>query len=696
LRSERLRSTRSAARRPHSPLAARSFQHRIVLLLTAALLFTTATLAGSGRLVAQVPTPTVFPSPSATPTPGLTNVGTNYFVDNDIGNDAFNCLSPTILPQPVSSQVTGPCKTIQHAVDLTRDRDLVVVASQEAIALQAAIEVPDLIGVIATGFEPTDCQNVVGGFSKVVLQSAYGGPVFHVTAAGALTLHALIAGFFLGGTTDFNNPGAIVLDNDEFTEIRCDIVGQEDLPNVIGILTRGSEHPWIHDNTIHGSTQYPISVTLTPTSPIGGFGLVTDECLGGNGRTDQLQVERNLFAFNSNAGIWICSDGSGGHLLLQNNVRSNGRGIVLLSAVDTTIKQNAIGDNYYDGIDILDASQNNLLDGNQIESQEGPSSTGVLLQSSGDLFPLGNSFSANEIRRNKVDVLISGARATRFVGNSISAIGERTAILFAIGSTTGQGNANFGQPTGTIFRTNKLYDDGECTALRGCAIRLLPGVTTSIDATSNDFGVTDAADIQSAIWDHARDPELGIVLFSGPLGAPALLPTATAAPARVNAPRVLAGNESPVQAAAAPAFGGIAATSQPSVVVASAINATPAATPRSAASTGGPVPVSYIDPGSGAYYVSLTLCVTDANNQPVPGDTLMVSFLDGTGGPLGTAHALTDNQGCFSGDVQPPGSGGNVQPATVVVSDGSGGTTTLTVILGAPLVRPPRNDLPTP
>jgi hypothetical protein len=112
LRSERLRSIRSAARRPHSPLAARSFQHRIVLLLTAALLFATATLAGSGPLVAQVPTPTVFPSPSATPTPGLTNVGTNYFVDNDIGNDAFNCLSPTILPQPVSSQVTGPCKTI--------------------------------------------------------------------------------------------------------------------------------------------------------------------------------------------------------------------------------------------------------------------------------------------------------------------------------------------------------------------------------------------------------------------------------------------------------------------------------------------------------------------------------------------------------------------------------------------------------
>src|SRR5207244_740739 len=65
--------------------------------------------------------------------------------------------------------------------------------------------------------------------------------------------------------------------------------------------------------------------------------------------------------------------------------------------------------------------------------------TGVLLQGSGALFPLGNSLSANEIRRNRVDVLVSGARATRFVGNSISAIGERTAILFAIGNTSGLG-----------------------------------------------------------------------------------------------------------------------------------------------------------------------------------------------------------------------------------------------------------------
>jgi len=559
--TNRIRATRSAIRRPRLYLAARFRLPRLCALLAAAVALLAGSLLGNGGLVAQVPAPPLFPSPTVTQSAGLTNVGSIYFVDNDIGNDASNCLSPTLLPQPASGQVTGPCKTIQHTIDLTRDRDLVVVASQGAILLQAAIQVPDLIGVIASGFFPTNCEDVVGGFPKVVLQSAYGGPVFHITAAGGPTLHALIAGFILGGATDFVNPGALVLDHDEYSEIRCNIIGQEDLPNVIGIVTRSSEHPWIHDNTVHGSTQFPISVTLAPTPPIGGFGLVTDECLGGNGRTDQLQVERNLFAFNSNAGLWVCSDGSGGHVIQQNNVRSNGRGIVLMSAVDTTIKQNAIGDNYFDGVDILDASQNNLLEANQIESQEGPSSTGVLLQGSGALFPLGNSLSANEIRRNRVDVLISGARATRFVGNSISAIGERTAILFAIGNTSGLGGARFGQPTGTILRTNKIYDDGECTALRGCAIRLLPGVTASIDATSNDFGVTDAVDIQAAIWDHARDPELGSVLFSGPLGAPVLLSTSTVAASRGTAPRLLPANES---SALAP----IASTPQPGSLVA--------------------------------------------------------------------------------------------------------------------------------
>jgi hypothetical protein len=382
--------------------------------------------------------------------------------------------------------------------------------------------------------------------------------------------------------------------------------------------------------------------------------------------------------------------------------------VVLLSAVDTTVKQNAIGDNYYDGVDILDASQNNLLDANQIESQEGPSSTGVLLQGSGDLFPLGNTLSTNEIRRNHVDVLISGARATRLTGNSITAIGERTAVLLAIGNASGAGGPRFGQPSGTIFRTNKLYDDGECAALRGCAIRLLPGVTVTVDATQNDFGVSAAVDIQAAVWDHARDPELGTVLFGGPLGAPVVLtatPAATqpvfgVAPARQNGATL---------AAAAPVVGvvtagvtagaTVGATPQATravVATATPVAASPTATPSGSASSGAAPPIAYLDAGSGAYYVELTLCVTDAGGQPVAADVLAVSFFDGTGASLGTAHATADTGGCFKGDVQPGGAGAEVQPATVMISDASGGTTSLGVSLGAPLVRPPRNSLPTP
>jgi hypothetical protein len=354
--------------------------------------------------------------------------------------------------------------------------------------------------------------------------------------------------------------------------------------------------------------------------------------------------------------------------------------------VDTTSRQNTIGDNDYDRIDILDASQDNLLDGNQIESQEGPSSTGVLLQGSGSLFPLGNTLSDNEIRRNRVDVLISGARATRFVGNSITAIGERTAVLLAIGNASGLGGSRFGQPSGTIFRSNKLYEDGVCTGLRGCAVRLLPGVTTSIDATQNDFGVSDAVDIQAAIWDHGRDAELGTVVFSGQLGqaaTPPPRPTAApfAPPVRPNSTAVALVPSPPVPALAP-------------VVTPAPVMATATPTPAGTGTGGATVPVAFIDPGTGEYYVELSLCVTDAAGQPVAADLLAVSFVDGAGTPRGVAHAAADGLDCFTGDLQPSGAGANVQPAMVVITDNSGASTNLNVLLGAPLVRPPRNALP--
>jgi parallel beta-helix repeat protein len=690
--------------------------------LTAAVL-----LLRGGSLSAQ--TPPSLPSPTVIA--GLTNVGTVYYVDNDLGNDAFDCLapavnlplltatpSPTPTPTPASGIIDGPCKTIQHAIGLTRDRDLVIVASQEPIPLNAAIEVPDLIGIVAANQVPAQCQDLTGqtrclrdpcqdvaGGSKTVLQSGYGGPVFHVTAVGMASLHALIAGFILGGTTSFSDPGAITLDHDAFTELRCNIIGQEDLPNVIGILTNSSEHAWIHDNTVHGASQFPISATLGPTPPVGGLGLVTGECLGSSSRSDQLLVEGNLFAFNSNAGIWICSDGSGGHILRGNNVRSNGRGIVLLSAVDTVLRQNEIGDNYYDGVDILEASANDTLEGNQIESQEGPSSTGVLLQGDGVLFPLGIALTDNEIRRNRVDVLVAGARGTRLSGNSISALGERTGVLFAIGNDSGLGDADFGQPASTVFRGNKLYDDGVCEPVRGCAIRLLPGVTSDIDATGNDFGVTDPAAVQAVIWDEGRDPELGQVLFAGTPAASGSVATAGRRATRARGVVVTVTPFPLLPATTVPLPAATPATPMPdpTLTPSPSSTASPALTPPAATGTAQPIPagsaggsiapLAYIDPASGNYYVELALCVSDATGRPVGGDALALAFFDGAGNALGLARATADHQGCFSGDVQAPGPGAAVQPARLNISDASGASIDLAVDLGSPLTRPPTGPL---
>lgn len=672
--------------------------------------------AGPSGSQAQTPTPLprLTVTPDGRPVSSFTNIGVTYFVDNDSGDDRFDCLAPTAssVTPSLGSSVDGPCKTIQHAVDLTRDRDLVVVASQEPIQLAAAIEVSDLIGIVATGFVPTFCQNTTGerrcfdlphcedvvGGSKVVLQSVYGGPVFHIKSAGMSSLHALVEGFIVGGTTSFDSPGAITLDHDAFTELGCNIIGQEDLPNVIGILTNSSEHPWIHDNTVHGSSQFPISTVLGPAPPVGGFGLVTDECLGASSRTDQLDIESNYFGFNSNAGIWICSDGSGGHLLRDNNIRENGRGIVLLDAVDTTLRNNYIGDNYYDGVDLLEASEDNLLDGNTIESQEGPSSTGVLLQGSGVIFPLGNTFRGNDIRRNRVDVLVAGARGTRFIDNNFTAIAERTAVLLTIGNDSGGGGPDFAQPVGTVFRTNKLYADGVCTALNGCAIRLLPGVDVSIDAVGNDFGSGDSQATRAAIWDQEQDPELGLVVIDGV--APPLDPSFSGSASEVTAqagqggrrratavtvtPFPLATSGPPRTGAATPAA---IAGSQP------VSTATPPASSTAAASDSGSPPVAYIDPATGRYYVELTLCVTDAGGQPVANDAMTLSLFDGANNALGVAHAQADAQGCFSGDIAAQGAGAQVQPATLAVSDSSGATLNLQVTLGAPPTRPPKGQV---
>lgn len=174
-----------------APVHARNGQMsaRFLRAGAAALLLLLAALWLHGRSAAQTPQPT--------PGPALTNLGLIYYVDNDAGNDSFDCSAPAVAAPPASGVIPGPCKTIQHAVDLTRDRDLVVVASQEPVQLTAPVEVRNLIGVVASGQIPTQCQGFTGqsrcsrvpcedvaGGARVVLQSVSGAPVFHVRGKG--------------------------------------------------------------------------------------------------------------------------------------------------------------------------------------------------------------------------------------------------------------------------------------------------------------------------------------------------------------------------------------------------------------------------------------------------------------------------------------------------------------------------------
>lgn len=637
------------------------------------------------------------------------------------GSAAGGAVTATFVVDPAGSDLNpctaaAPCATIQAAVNRTRDRDGVIV-NPGVYDISQPIEVPDIIGISSASFATsTTCSpQTLGGFSKVVLRSVTGQPIFHVTGNGSPLVGPLISGFILGGTTSFTNPGAIQLDGSSYAEVRCNIIGQEDLPNAIGVLLRNSDEANIHDNIIHGSTQFPISPTLGPTPPVGGFGIVTAECLGG-GRSDDATIARNLLSFNSNAGILLCSDGSGGHQVINNTVRSNGRGIVLRDANDTTVQGNVVQDNYYDGIEVLATSENNIIQQNTIESQEGPNSTGILLQGDGFLFPLDTVITGNFLRRNTINLFIAGARKTLIgvnrsigvftgagtnqpgvitlsgTGNVMSATGERADIVFALGNPTGQSlnsaSPSFGQPTDTVINGNTILANGPCGATRGCAIRLLPGVTTNIDATGNDFGVTRPEEIRAEIWDKYHDSALGQVLTPNPGGpvpatptpVPTLPPTPppaanAAVPPSLGTPTISGGPVvSPIATATPGASGtGLAAS----------------ATPAAGAPPAVPPPTAFIDPATGNYFIQLTLCVTSANGQPVVNDQLAVAIFDQAGNALGVVTVATTAQGCFIGAVQAPGAAAAVQPASITIADASGATTTLPVTPGSPIYQTP-------
>ena len=629
--------------------------------------------------------------------------GIQYFV-SPTGNDANDCLS-----------VGTACATIAAAVGLTRDRDIVLVFPG-TYDVATPIEVPDNIAietvpatatnattttftlVAPTSLSGASTACTTGQTTKVVLRSVNGQPIFHVTAAGSPVVFPVIFGFILGGTTSFSNPGAIQLDGTSYPDIGCNVIGQEDLPNVIGILLRNADNANIHDNTIHGSTQFPISPVLGPTPPVGGFGIVTSECLG-NGHSDDALIFNNLLTLNSNAGLYLCSDGAGGHILVANTIRGNGRGIVLDEANDVIVAANAIQDSYYDGLEILDTSADNIITNNSIESNTGINSSGILLQGNGQLFPLDNVLVSNFLRRNTTNITIVGARRT-LIGidktvkndlegkfgpaghvylidpaNVMSADGERTDIVFSLGNPSGMNlnsaSPTFGQPTDTVIRSNTIISNGPCDATRGCAIRLTAGVTVNIDATNNEWGVMQNDEIRAEIWDKFHDPALGQVIVAVPgltiLGTPPATPTPfpNAVPPYTYTPTAF--NPPPASAANFPAS---------------------LAAPQNAVAP--PPPTAYIDPTTGNYYVQMTVCVTNANNQPVPNDQLMVGLSDSDGDQLRSAQVATSANGCFSGSIT---AGTDIPPASVSITDPSGAVSNLDVTPGSPPYRPPAGSV---
>jgi len=505
---------------------------------------------------------------------------------------------------------------------------------------------------------------------RPVLESM-GAPVFHVTAVGSAALHVTIFGLTIGNAFDLGDTAAIVLDNDSYTEIGKNVIGAQDLPNSIGILLSSSDHPSIHDNTIQGSTLFPRTATVTTGQNAGGYGIASAECLGSINHSNGVQLVNNLFAKNSNAGVWFCSNGTGGAFVSQNTMRTNGRGLVLLDAVDTYISGNIVADNVIDGIDVLSTSERNIITGNTIESQQSQIGAGILLAGNGALSPLGNQIADNQIRRNTADVVIAGAQGTKFTDNSITAVGSNTGVLFSLAIP----GWSSGQPTNTYFGSNALQASGTCSATAGCILRLTAGVTAAIDATGqNDFGVSDPALIQSQIWDSGRDPSLGTVYV---LASP---PPPT--------PVGILGLPPPPPPPTVPAPG--SAPSQP----------TPAPTPQTPFPPPGPTPsptpaastvtttqaTAYQDPLSNDYYyvvVSLTV-----NGGSAANDALTLNFFDAAGNALGTANVTTDAHGVYSGNVQPDG-GNPSQPARIVITDGSGANLSMVVAPGNPLKTPP-------
>jgi len=480
----------------------------------------------------------------------------------------------------------GPCLTIQSAINNARDGDIILVESG-TYEVCAPIEINKLVRITtnadtATGKDPNSATALAGSisFRHVILHSFTGDTVFHVTALGYPSVnapgnfpntvpsnigansfinsnfHTIIEGLDIGGAF---KPGAaaIMLDNDAYTDVRYNTIGGEPISNPAfsgvpcaqpqpfppalpnpgpvqkseifgnanGIILSNSNHPNIFNNAILGSSIFKFSPTLAIGDVQSGFGIITSECLGqGPDSSSGATIDFNAINRNLNAGIWLCSDGGGGHLINTNAVKNNGRGIVLRAVTDTLLDTNTVADSFADGIVIYEAASNNTVQKNLVESQNTPGAAGIRLGGfGGSLFPLQTAINNNTLRRNYIAIVIAGARNTTGTGNIITSEDTRTGILLQVGAT---GSPSITQPVGTVFNLNQIVFNGSCGAAQGCAIREDKLVTADVDATQNSFGLPARADVNSVLWHKLNDPALGFVSASQPAAVAVLAPQA--------------------------------------------------------------------------------------------------------------------------------------------------------------------------
>lgn len=546
---------------------------------------------------------------------------------------------PGGIPTPTNP---GPCATIENAVRYAPPGAFIFVETGfyeicRTIEITKPLHISSRTKVQkGTNFFPTPANDV---FGSPVLHSFYGQTIFHVTAIGypdgttptnpgnAVDNnqppqthldqfgHVIIDGMVMGGAFQ---PGsaAVFLDNDGYTAVSNNIIGgdvfnnsaftgapctqpqpfppatvnpppvpkQETMGNSVGILLSSSNHPNLFGNDIEGNAQFRFSPTLASGDVRSGFGITSTECLGaGSDASNAATIGANAISRNVNAGIWLCSDGGGGHVISNNSVQNNGRGIVLRAITGTVVDTNLVSNDYEDGIVVYDAASNNTIQKNIVESHRTPGAAGIRLGGFGaGLFPLQTAVYNNTLRRNYTDLVIAGARNTIATGNVITAEDVRTAVFIQVGST---GSPDITEPAGTQINLNQIVSNGPCAASQGCAIRLDQFVTVNVDATNNNFGLPPGADVNGVLWHKPNDSSLGYINANqGTTGSlpPGALPTAT----QVGAPGAvgfgLVGTPA-AGAAAAPAASGTPAPG--ATGVAPAASATPFTLPPGASAT---------------------------------------------------------------------------------------------------------------